>query len=38
MYLHEIMEDSDKNEHRMVGIIKGKCRKQTVCNASDIWK
>lgn len=38
MYLHEIMEDSDKNEHSMVGIIKGKCRKQTVCNASDIWK
>ena len=27
MYLHEIMEDSDKNEHSMVGIIKGKCRK-----------
>ena len=27
MYLHEIMEDSDKNEHGMVGIIKGKCRK-----------
>ena len=27
MYLHEIMEDSDKNEHGMVGIIKGTCRK-----------
>lgn len=27
MYLHEIMEDRDKNEHGMVGIIKGKCRK-----------
>ena len=27
MYLHEIMEDSDRNEHSMVGIIKGKCRK-----------
>lgn len=27
MYLHESMEDNNKNQHKMVGIIKGKCRK-----------
>ena len=27
MYLHEIMEDNDRNPHKMAGVIKGRCYK-----------